>query len=65
MSEEKPVIYVIFDSLLSRYYHDGIEMNLEEWLQFRKEHQNEEIRVLTLNRPPQETMRRSETRNEE
>jgi hypothetical protein len=61
----KQKITMIYDAQLGRYYYDGMEMNLDEWLQFKKEHGAADITVLTLNRPPQETMRRSETRNEE
>ena len=61
----KQKITVIYDAQLGRYYYDGTEMSLDEWLQFRKEHGDADITVLTFNLPPQETVRRSETRNEE
>jgi len=56
----KSKITVIYDAQLGRYYYDGLEMNLEEWLHFRKEHGDADITVLTFNQAPQETIRRSE-----
>jgi hypothetical protein len=56
----KQRITVIYDAQLGRYYFDGLEMDLNDWLQFKKEHQDADIVVLTFNRPPMETIRASE-----